>query len=347
MNDLREPKKQVDHYLNAIKMTILRGTSLTSIQMSVKDENTLRRLGGDIVPVSTLLKLKKVQHAEANEKFLQMKEWIEKTEDWIKFSPTINDEDKYQLLVELSDLLEEVISGTITATPHAVLMSYLDTGVTYEGSYISKETRDFLVTNGGVDVDLLKEACVPGPIYLQSMSQLGEDAAKRLDGYKVPFPVNYLIYAEMTEIELIGNVDKAPATANTLRVKLAKNFLGRLEKGLMSPREEMSLYRILGPERLQPKAAVEVNNNNNVTTNQQLVIVKDSDKLKPTNLVVGDNNELLGVGKSYGNIGKSQLLRLAAGERPTSEILDRHREEIGLVQGTLSTEKETIAIRPS
>lgn len=318
MQEVKVTKQKVDHYLNAIKMSILRGTSLTSIEMSIKDENTLGRLRHDIVPVSTLKKLNKDQFAEANEKFLQMKEWIELTKTGINKLRGVGDEDKFVLISELDELLEEVVTGTITAIPHAVLMSYLHFGYTYKGSYISDEGREFIETQGGFDNTLLKEACKPGPIYIKSLSALGSDVTERLEGDKVPFPVNYLTYAEMTEVELIGNTDKAPATANSLRVKLSRNFQARLDKNLMSDREMMSLYRILGPERIQPRAAVEVNNNSVTHTSQQLVIVRDSDKLRPKNLIVGENSELLGVGKSYGNIGKSQLLRLAAGELASS-----------------------------
>lgn len=319
MNEVKITKQKVDHYLNAIKMSILRGTSKTSIDMSIKDEITLGRLGNDIVPVSTLNKLGKVQFAEANEKYLLLKQWVEETQDAITSVDGLGDEDKYSLISELKEVLDEIVTGSITMLPHAVLMSYLKDGYTFDGSLTSDAGREFIETQGGFDTELLRESCTPGPAFIKTLAGLGQEANERAEGLKIPFPVNYLIYAEMTEIDLIANTDKAPATANSLRVKLAKNFQAKLDKGLLSSREEMSLYRILGPERIQPKAAVEVNNNNVTQNNQQVVVIKNSEKLRPKNLIVGENSELLGVGKSYGNIDKSQLLRLAAGELASSE----------------------------
>lgn len=346
MNQVVETKKRVDHFLNAIKLSILRGTSLTSIEMSIKDEVTLNRLRSDIVPVNTLHKLNKPTHAEANEKFLVFKEWVTETKLAINKLVTLPDEDKYLLIKELEDMLEEILHGSITSNPYAALMSYLAIGVTFEGSYISAEARDFLITNGGFDTAKLKESCKIGEVGLTTLSKLGGDQTKSPDGPVVPFPVNYLIYAEMTEVELLGNVDKAPATANSLRVRLASNFQAKLEKGLLSSREEMSLYRILGPERINHKAGVEVNNTVNTTT-QQLVVVKNSDKLKPTNLIVGENNELLGVGKSYGNIGKSQLLKLAAGGSTADTMHDVHVDAVDLSSGVINSTLNKVALQPS
>lgn len=318
---------RVDHYLNAIKRSILQGTSKTSIDMSIKDEVTLSRLVGDVVPTETLGKIGKGKLAEVNARFDEVKVWVEETkkrfEDYL-FGGGLSEVDLVLLEQELDDLVAELITGSITVVPYEVLNSYLRNGITYDGSLVSDEGKEFLKLQGGVDVERLQEAC---QLNVRCINAVGEivEAGQMV----TPFPITYMVFAEITEVELIGNTDRVPASANNLRARLGRNFERMLVQNELTPHQQMSLYRILGPERIQQKAAVEVTNID-ARTQQQLVIVKDASKMKPNNLVVNDNAELLGVGDAYGNIDKSGLLRLAAGEmvKPdVSTVLPKRQEQ--------------------
>lgn len=299
----RLSKSKVDHYLNSIKKSILYGTSRTSIDMSVRDPHTLIRLANDVIPTATLNAIKKPELAKINAFYDEFVSWVETAETYLKSLRSLSAEDCLILIEEFADIKQELLEGDITVKPYVVLANYIEKGITSPESLISDEARELLQANGGVNVDQLKIAC-----------QIIEDNANIV----TPFPITYLVYADITEVEQLGNSDRAPATANQLREHLSRNFQVMLQQNQLSPHQQMSLYRILGPERQQQKAALEINNNVNNST-QQIVVVKSLDRLKPENLVVGENTELLGVGKSYGNIKKPDLLRLAAGEASSGE----------------------------
>ena len=323
--EIKSSQGKIDHYLNAIKRSILQGTSRTSIDMSIKDQHTLIRLGSDVIPSETLGKIGKAELGQVNARYDEALLWMEETKTFIANLNSLPDEDKIVIFGELDMISEELLLGDITVKPHAILMSYLNDKITYRESFISDKGREFLLSQGGVNVDKLKLACQINP---EQEGIMGIS----MDQVVIPFPITYLVFADITEVELIGNTDRAPATANKLRNKLSKNFEIMLAQNQLSPHQQMSLYRILGPERQQAKAPIEINNQN-IDNSQQIVIVKNKEKLKPANLVVGENAELLGVGESYGNISKNNLLKFAAGELEESKGFDKvvtHRETKGI-----------------
>ena len=355
--------KRVDHYLNAIKKSVLQGTSRTSIDMSIKDTYTLRRLEHDVIPSATLNKIGKPKLAKINVRFELFVRWKKETEDRLASMKTLPEEDLVILLQELSELEDELKSGDITVVPFSVLVNYLNQGCTSEESALSKKGRE-LFRQTPINCDLLKVACqvegwedgIPGKTKDEELEEGvdkeqteketrsygadeeearegGKGQAEQMEGVSirerleapiimgtlglndihVPFPITYLVYADMTESEQLSNSDLAPATANDLRRRLSKNFQRMLAENQLTPSMQLSLYRIIGPERVVNKPNIEVNNTTN-TTQQQMIVVQDMTKLKPKNLIVGENAELLGVGEAYGNMNKSGLLKLAAGE---------------------------------
>lgn len=297
------------HYLNSIKRSILAGTSKTSIEMSIKDGYTLERLKEDVIPSGTLQTLGKGELGEVNAKFEELTVWVGKMKEWFEelVKGGLKTEDVIILNDELDGIVDELIKGDITALPYGVLKSYLDNGYTFDASLISEEGMVLikgLILENDKDAEWLaglRVAC-----NWQELSTGGTS-------FQSPFPITYMVFAEITEVNLLRTTEQAPNVANELRARLGMDFKEMLASGQMTLHQRMGLYRILGPEATSNKATLEVNNNTNIT-NQQIVVVKDKAKLAPDNLVIGENGDLLGVGSAFGNINKSNLLKLAAGE---------------------------------
>jgi hypothetical protein len=274
-------------YLDKIKMSILKGAPYHVILQQVEQAGVMQALSRSVVPSATLAKLGKNDLAAANVRFDTFKEWVKRqprdSEDFLKGKELIN----------------QILAGSVE---HDLV------------KWLNKVAHDKKNHKEGTD---LRKACKLTSPQGNASSQGKQDESNASKGdasrwvAQVPFAVTYVVLARMQEDAAKQREGIVPIKSTDLRHKLTTNFAEALEAGTLTLHQQLSLFRILGPERVEPKSAIEINNTQ-INKSNKIVVVHDKAKLAPSNLVVSEKGELLGVGGEYGNIDKEGLLKLAA-----------------------------------
>jgi hypothetical protein len=266
-------------YLDKIKMSILKGAPYHVILQQVEQAGVMNTLSRSVVPSATLAKLGKNDLAAANVRFDTFKEWVKQqprdSEDFLKGKELIN----------------QILAGSVE---HDLV------------KWLNKVAHEKKNHKEGTD---LRKACKLAASQGRQSEGEGEDASRWVA--QVPFAVTYVVLARMQEDAAKQREGIVPIKSTDLRHKLTTNFAEALEAGTLTLHQQLSLFRILGPERVEPKSAIEINNTQ-INESNKIVVVHDKAKLAPNNLVVSEKGELLGVGGEYGNIDKEGLLKLAA-----------------------------------
>jgi hypothetical protein len=277
-------------YLDKIKMSILKGAPYHVILQQVEQAGVMNTLSRSVVPSATLAKLGKNDLAAANVRFDTFKEWV-------KQQPRDSKD-----FLNGKELITQILAGSVEHD----MVKWLN-GVAHD----KKNHKE------GTD---LRKACKLTSPQSNASSQgkqgkQDESNASKGDASRwvaqVPFAVTYVVLARMQEDAAKQREGIVPIKSTDLRHKLTTNFAEALEAGTLTLHQQLSLFRILGPERVEPKSAIEINNTQ-INKSNKIVVVHDKAKLAPSNLVVSEKGELLGVGGEYGNIDKEGLLKLAA-----------------------------------
>jgi hypothetical protein len=287
-------------YLDKIKMSILKGAPYHVILQQVEQAGVMQSLSRSVVPSATLAKLGKNDLAAANVRFDTFKEWVKQqprdSKDFLKGKELIN-----QIL---AGSVEHDMVKWLNEVAH-------DKKNHKEGTDLRKACK-LTSSQGNASSQPVHQGKREGK---REGSREGEAKVASPDASRwvaqVPFAVTYVVLARMQEDAAKQREGIVPIKSTDLRHKLTTNFAEALEAGTLTLHQQLSLFRILGPERVEPKSAIEINNTQ-INKSNKIVVVHDKAKLAPSNLVVSEKGELLGVGGEYGNIDKEGLLKLAA-----------------------------------